>query len=397
MLAAYSDPEASWPVAIQVVAGLVAFGTWRYVNRRNNRPFAVVLLALGILTVLILASASYAACPDDDLSQGWSVVTRVVGLLTNNYAVDMFEEPGCQTNGVPLALQFARLAQLIVLLVAATSAVTALLRTQVDRVAVRWAPRAVGGARGRRHVGAAAAGPGLRRRAVHARGLHLRPPGALGGTGPCSRVAGRHHRPQPPGVADPPARAARSPARAAPAGRAGAGQHRGAAADDRGPGGDRGPQDGHRQPPGAGAAAHGRGVAGRGLAAPLPEPDPRVDRGHDQRERGHRPAPRRPHGRAPGRPRAAGRSVRPHLRGGRRAGAARPGARADARAGVDPLRHGGRSRQPTTCSRSTSSPSAGSATPGSTGCAPRSAASSTRSCRTRSPSTRRPPSCSAAT
>ena len=42
---------------------------------------------------------------------------------------------------MPLALQFARLAQLIVLLVAATSAVTALLRTQVDRVVVRWSPR----------------------------------------------------------------------------------------------------------------------------------------------------------------------------------------------------------------------------------------------------------------
>ena len=140
-LAAYGDPQASWPVAIQVVAGFVAFGTWRYVNRRNNRPFAVVLLALGILTVLILASASYAACPDGELSQGWNVVTRVVGLLTNNYAVDMFLEPGCQTDGVPLALQFARLAQLIVLLVAATSAVTALLRSQVDRMAVRFSTR----------------------------------------------------------------------------------------------------------------------------------------------------------------------------------------------------------------------------------------------------------------
>ncbi len=140
-LGAFGDPEAWWPIAVDLAAGLVAFGTWRWVNRRNNRPFAVVLLALGIATVLVLASASYGRCPDAGLSTFWSVVTRVVGLVTNNYAVDMFAPPGCEANGVPLALQFARLAQLIVLLVAATSAVTALLRTQVDRVAVRLAPR----------------------------------------------------------------------------------------------------------------------------------------------------------------------------------------------------------------------------------------------------------------
>jgi len=140
-LAAFGDPEAWWPIAVTMTAGLVAFGTWRWVNRRNSRPFAVVLLGLGILTVLVLASASYAACPDAGLSRGFSVVTRVVGLLTNNYAVDMFAAPDCQTDGVPLALQFARLTQLVVLLVAATSAVTALLRSQVDRVVVRWSPR----------------------------------------------------------------------------------------------------------------------------------------------------------------------------------------------------------------------------------------------------------------
>ena len=106
----YGDPEAWWPIAVNMAAGLVAFGTWRWVNRRNNRPFAVVLLGLGIVTVLVLASASYAACPDAGLSRGWSVVTRVVGLLTNNYAIDMFATPSCDTDGVPLALQFARLA-----------------------------------------------------------------------------------------------------------------------------------------------------------------------------------------------------------------------------------------------------------------------------------------------
>ena len=141
VLAAYGDREAAWPIGVNLAAGALAFGTWRWANRRHSRPFAVVLLGLGIATVLVLASASYAACPDEGLSRGWSVVSRVVGLLTNNYAVEMFEADGCRTGGVPLALQFGRLAQLIVLLAAATSAVTALLRSQVDRIAVRLSPR----------------------------------------------------------------------------------------------------------------------------------------------------------------------------------------------------------------------------------------------------------------
>ena len=142
-LSAYGDPEAWWPIAVNLTAGLVSFGTWRWVNRRNTRPFAVVLLTLGLATVLVLAFSAYYACPEPGLSSGWNAFTRVVGLVTNNYAVEMFTDPapGCDTGGVPLALQFARLVQLIVLLVAATSAVTALLRTQVDRVMVRWSPR----------------------------------------------------------------------------------------------------------------------------------------------------------------------------------------------------------------------------------------------------------------
>ena len=36
-LSAYGDPEAWWPIAVNLTAGLVSFGTWRWVNRRNSR------------------------------------------------------------------------------------------------------------------------------------------------------------------------------------------------------------------------------------------------------------------------------------------------------------------------------------------------------------------------
>jgi len=144
ILGAYGDPEAGWPIGLNVILGLAAVIAWRYSTRHiSQTPLAVVLLGLGIVTVLVLAFASYSRCPDPGLSRGWSVVTRVVGLLTNNYAVDMFTGPNatCDYDGVPLALQFARLVQLAVVLVAATSALSALLGGQFDRLNVRFARR----------------------------------------------------------------------------------------------------------------------------------------------------------------------------------------------------------------------------------------------------------------
>ncbi len=140
-LAAYGDPTAGWPIGLQVLLGLIAFATWRWQNRGATRAFTVVLLAVGVGCVLVLSVASYARCPEAGRSAGWSVATQVLALLTNNYGTDVFAEPGCRLDGPPLALQVARLAQLLVLILAATSAVFALLRSQLDRVAVRFARR----------------------------------------------------------------------------------------------------------------------------------------------------------------------------------------------------------------------------------------------------------------
>ena len=181
-LSAYGDPEAWWPIAVNLTAGLVSFGTWRWVNRRNSRPFAVVLLGFGLATVVVLASASYAQCPDAGLSTGWNVVTRVVGLVTNNYATDMFTAPDCDTDGVPLALQFARLTQLIVL-----------HPGRPDRRPLVAA--ALGRPRPRRHVGAAAARAGHGLRALHAGGPHHGPAGPVDRAGARGGVASGDHGP----------------------------------------------------------------------------------------------------------------------------------------------------------------------------------------------------------
>lgn len=134
----YSDPTAWEPVAIQVVLGVVAFGAWAWPNRFTDRAFSLVFLGLGTGIVLVLGTIGYLRCIDPALSAGWSVVGKVLGFLLNNYDVSMFANPDCGP-GVPLALQFARLVQLTVLFVAASRALAALLRGQVDRVRVRLA------------------------------------------------------------------------------------------------------------------------------------------------------------------------------------------------------------------------------------------------------------------
>lgn len=140
-LAAYGDPEADWPILVQGLLGLTSFGSWWWVNRGRGRSLTVVLLALSVATLLVLASSSYARCPAPGQSPVASVLSNVVGLVTNSYSTDVFAQPGCELDGPPLALQLARLVQLLVVLVAATSALRLLLRGQVDRVLVRFARR----------------------------------------------------------------------------------------------------------------------------------------------------------------------------------------------------------------------------------------------------------------
>jgi hypothetical protein len=139
-LAAWNDPAAWVPVAIPVLLGAIAFGAWAWPNRHGDHAFSLVFLGLGTGIVLVLGTAGYLRCIDPELSAGWSVAGRVLGFLLGNYDVGMFADPACGP-GVPLALQFARLVQLTVLFVAASRALSALLRGQVDRVRVRIARR----------------------------------------------------------------------------------------------------------------------------------------------------------------------------------------------------------------------------------------------------------------
>jgi hypothetical protein len=142
-LGRWNDPTAWEPIAIQVVLGVLAFGAWALPNRHRERAFSLVFLALGTATVLVLGTAGYVRCPDATLSAGWSVASRVIGFLLGTYDVAGFGPDGACGPGVPLALQFARLVQVVVLFVAASRAVAALLRGQLDRILVRLARRIV--------------------------------------------------------------------------------------------------------------------------------------------------------------------------------------------------------------------------------------------------------------
>ncbi|HWM34531.1 MAG TPA: RyR domain-containing protein [Pseudolysinimonas sp.] len=138
VLGAWNDPAAGFPVTVSVLLGAVAFGAWAWPRRHGDHAFSLVFLGLGTAVVLVLGTAGYLRCIDPAQSAGWSVLSRVLGFLLNGYDVAMFEGGECGP-GVPLALQFARLVQLTVLVVAASRALAALLRGQVDRVRVRLA------------------------------------------------------------------------------------------------------------------------------------------------------------------------------------------------------------------------------------------------------------------
>jgi hypothetical protein len=142
-LGRWNDPTAWEPITIQVALGALAFGAWAWPNRHRERAFSLVFLALGTATVLVLGTAGYLSCPDATLSTGWSTAARVIGFLLGNYDLAGFGPGGTCGEGVPLALQFARLVQLTVLLVAASRAVAALLRGQLDRILTRLARRLV--------------------------------------------------------------------------------------------------------------------------------------------------------------------------------------------------------------------------------------------------------------
>lgn len=142
VLAAWNEPTAAAPIALQVSVGAIGFAAWALPNRHRERAFSLVFLGLGTASVLLLGAAAYARCPDPALSAGWSVVARVIGFVIGGYDTSMFG-PGECLAGVPLALQFARLVQVVVLFVAASRAVAVLLRGQLDRVLVRLSRRLV--------------------------------------------------------------------------------------------------------------------------------------------------------------------------------------------------------------------------------------------------------------
>ncbi|MGN6503163.1 MAG: RyR domain-containing protein, partial [Pseudolysinimonas sp.] len=139
-LARWNDTTAWEPVAIPLALGLLAFGAWAWPSRHRSLSFALVFLAAGTVSAVVVAVASYASCPPIGESRWFSVAQRVLAFVLNSYDTSVFDGVSCPDNP-PLALQFGRLVVLTVLFVAATRAVAVLLRGQLDRALVRLAPR----------------------------------------------------------------------------------------------------------------------------------------------------------------------------------------------------------------------------------------------------------------
>lgn len=138
--ARWNDATAWEPLAIPLVLGLLAYGTWAWPNRHRPLAFSLVFLAAGTVSAAVLAIASYISCPPAEGNPGFGVVLRILGFVLNSYDASMFDGERCPADP-PLALQLGRLLVLLVLFVAATRAVAVLLRGQLDRALVRLARR----------------------------------------------------------------------------------------------------------------------------------------------------------------------------------------------------------------------------------------------------------------
>ena len=129
-LGEYRDSRSWWPILLQVLLGLGAFGCYYWPRARTSRNFSVLVTGVLAATTIFLGLVSYSTCAStDDQSPLWTPLTFALNLIGGNVA-DC--EPGATT--FPPALQLTRLLGPLLLVIAALGIVTSLFRNQYDRI-----------------------------------------------------------------------------------------------------------------------------------------------------------------------------------------------------------------------------------------------------------------------
>ena len=128
-LAAYEDPRAWWPIAVQVGLGTAAFLAYWYPRRAESRSFSFLVTGSLAVTTIGLGLISYWGCAPDQ-SPFWTPLTWALNLVVGGV------NDSC---GYPLGLQVARLFGPLLLVITGLGVLATLFRSQRDRLSVRFA------------------------------------------------------------------------------------------------------------------------------------------------------------------------------------------------------------------------------------------------------------------
>lgn len=133
-LAAYGDPRAWWPIALQLALGLAAFAAYYVPRRHETRSFSLLVTGgLGVSTI-VLGVFGVWNCTSGE-SPVFAPLAIALALLLGN--APSFTGV-CENLPFPLAVQVARLFGPLLLVITALGIAATLFRAQLDRLVVRF-------------------------------------------------------------------------------------------------------------------------------------------------------------------------------------------------------------------------------------------------------------------
>ncbi len=134
-LGEYTRSRSWWPILLQVVFGLAAFGCYYRPRMATSRNFSALATGVLAVTTILLGLVAYATCPStSEQSPLWTPLTFALNLIGGNVAE-------CERDATtfPPALQLTRLLGPLLVVIAALGIVTAVFRSTYDRIRVRYA------------------------------------------------------------------------------------------------------------------------------------------------------------------------------------------------------------------------------------------------------------------